>query len=389
MLGQESAQGDLVKRNLIRILSVTVGILLLTVIVLGLSGKSWAASQVGRATGSTSESRGGNISNRATETLSGPSAHSWTKESMLAAQPYPLEILPNEPAVSLELAKPSVAPVIIPGSPPEVGQQTTTFSEETLALSQATVTGYNYPPPFARYQNFDSYQVYPYSTVGVLFFKQAGVRYYCSAASIGNNGIWTAGHCIHQGDGELDAGGNVIDPGTWSTEVVFVPAYQNGTTPPYGVWSVFELWITPEWFTSQDLRHDMGGVILNSNGGTLSHFVGSLGFAYNMDHSLHWMNIAYPVAPPFDGSTQQICAGSFAYADTSMPAPSPVAMGCDMTGGSSGGPWILKFGGSAGSQNLLNGHNSYRYSSHPEELYSPYFDSAAKSLWDDLTDTTN
>ena len=213
------------KRNLIRILSVTVGILLLTVIVFGLGGDRSTAAHDNQALAATTDQGRGNISNRATETLSGPSAHSWTKESMLAAQPYPLEIVPNEPAVSLELAKPRGAPGIIPGSPPEVGQRTTTFSEETLARSQATLAGYNYPPPFARYQNFDSYLVYPYSTAGVLFFKQAGVSYHCSAASIGNNGIWTAGHCIHQGDGELDADGNVIDPGTWSTDVVFVPAY--------------------------------------------------------------------------------------------------------------------------------------------------------------------
>ena len=376
------------KRNLIRILSVTVGILLLTVIVFGLGGDRSTAAHDNQAIAATTDQGRGNISNRAVETLSGSSAQIWTREMMLAAQPYPLEILPNEPAVSLELAKPDGAPGIIPGSPPEVGQRTTTNSEETLAFSQATVTGYNYPPPFARYQNFDSYQVYPYSTVGVLFFKQAGVPFRCSAASIGNNGIWTAGHCIHKGDGELDADGNVIDQGTWSTEVVFAPAYQNGATP-YGVWSVFELWITPEWFTSQDLRYDMGGVVLNDYGDTISQVVGNLGFAYNMDDSLHWMNIAYPSAPPFFGSTQQICAGSFAYTDTSMPAPFPVAMGCDMTGGSSGGPWILNFGGSATSQNYLNGNNSYRYGSHPEELYSPYFDSAAKSLWDDLIDTTN
>jgi len=307
---------------------------------------------------------------------------------MDAAQPYPLEIDPQEPAVSLELGKPSGAPVIIPGSPPEVRQLPTAFSEETLAFSEATVSGYNYPPPFARYQNFDSYLVYPYSTVGVLFFKQAGIPYRCSAASIGNNGIWTAGHCIHKGDGELDGQGNVIDPGTWSTEVVFAPAYPNGNTQ-FGVWSAFELWITPEWFTSQDLRYDMGGVIVNNNGGTLSQVVGSLGFAYNMDNNLHWMNIAYPASPPFNGTTQQMCAGSFAYADTNQGTPSPVAMGCDMTSGSSGGPWILNFGGSSSSKNYLNGNNSYRYGSHPVELYSPYFDSDAKTLWNDLTDTTN
>ncbi len=375
------------KHNLIRIVSVTVGILLLTVIVLGLSGDRSTAVFDNQAMAATTDLGRRNISNRATETLSGPTAHSWTKESMLAAQPYPLEIVPNEPAVSLELAKPRGVPGIIPGFPPEVGERTTTTSEETLALSQATVTGYNYPPPFARYQNFDSYLVYPYSTVGVLFFKQAGVSYRCSAASIGNNGIWTAGHCIHKGDGELDGNGSVIDQGTWSTEVVFVPAYQNGNTP-FGVWRAIELWITPEWFTSQDLRYDMGGVVLDDNPGKLSQLVGNLGFAYNMENSLHWMNIAYPAAPPFNGSTQQICAGSFAYADTNWQTPSPVAMGCDLTSGSSGGPWILKFGGQ-GSPNYLNGNNSYRYGSYPEELYSPYFDSDAKSLWNDLTDTTN
>jgi len=377
------------KRNLIRISSVIVGILLLTVIVFALSGDYSIAALDNQAVAATTDQESGNISYRPAETLSGSSTHTWTREMMLAAQPYPLEITANEPAVSVELAKPSGTPMIIPGSPPEVEQEIITRSEETLTSSQATLTGYNYPPPFARYQNFDSYQVYPYSTVGALFFKQGGVPYFCSAASIGNSGIWTAGHCIHKGDGELDSGGNVIDPGTWSTEVVFAPAYQNGIAP-FGVWSAYELWITPEWFTSEDLRYDMGGVILNLNGGfTLSQIVGALGFAYNMDHSLHWMNIAYPSAQPFNGTTQQICAGSFAYADTSMGNPSPVAMGCDMTRGSSGGPWILDFSGSSSSQNYLNGNNSYRYGSHPVELYSPYFDSDAKTLWDDLTGTTN
>ncbi len=375
------------KRNLIRIAGVIFGILMLTLVIFGLSGdRSSAASDNLPSIDSGRK----NISNRSAEALSGDSTHGWTMETMLAAQPYPLETDLDEPAAGLELTKPSGAPGIIAGSPPEVEEQVSIRSEETLALSQTAVTGYNYPPPFARYQNFDSYQVYPYSTVGALFFKQGGVRYFCSAASIGNRGIWTAGHCIHKGDGELDSGGNVIDQGTWSTEVVFAPAYQNGIAP-FGVWSANELWITPEWFTSGDLRYDMGGAILNLNNGgfSISQIVGALGFAFNMDSNLHWMNIAYPSAPPFNGITQQICAGSFAYADTNLPNPSPVAMGCDMTSGSSGGPWILDFGGSTSSQNYINGNNSYRYSSHPEEIYSPYFNSDAKSLWDDLTETMN
>ena len=54
------------------------------------------------------------------------------------------------------------------------------------------------------------------------------------------------------------------------------------------------------------------------------------------------------------------------------------------TGGSSGGPWITNFSGDAGSANYLNGHNSYRYSEGPEEMFSPYFGDAAQNLRDEL-----
>jgi V8-like Glu-specific endopeptidase len=363
---------------MIRIASVTVGILIFAMVIFGLSGDRSSAASNNQTTPDSTIPGRENISSRSVETLSGSTNHGWTQEMMLAAQPYPLEIDPGESIVSLELTKPSGSPGIIPGSPPQVEGDIPTRIEERLASSQVTVSGYNYPPPFARYQNFDSYLVYPYSTVGKLFFRQGDNFYFCSAASIGNNGIWTAGHCIHKGDGT-----------TWSRDVVFVPGYQNGNAP-FGVWSADVLWITPEWFTSGDLRYDMGGVVLKPNGGfTISQVVGALGFAYNQANSLHWMNIAYPSSSPFNGATQQICAASFAYADANQSDPSPVAMGCDMTSGSSGGPWILDFSGPTSTQNYLNGNNSYRYSSHPKEIFSPYFDSDAKTLWDDLTDTMN
>ncbi len=380
-------------RNLLRFSILILGILMLTTIVSGLSDERGAASPPSPAASPTAEPGRRNISSRTAETLTTSSEYIWTQELMLAAQPYPLEITQEAPAVSLEFSKPNEPPGLIPGIPPEGGVQTVTNSIEELVPSQAAVIGYNYPPPFARYQNFDTYQVYPYSTIGVMFFRQNGIPYRCSAVSIGNNAIWTAGHCIHAGDGRSDGNGNVIDQGTWSTNVIFVPAYDSGGPPyPFGVWEAedYNLWAPIAWTTSYDLRYDIGGAVLNINGGQkLSQVVGSLGFAYNMDNSLHWMNIAYPSEFPFNGLTQQICAGSFAYADTSTPAPFPIAMGCDMTPGSSGGAWILDFSGTAGNSNYLNGNNSYRYTFRPKELYSPYFDSTAKSLWDDLTATTN
>ena len=47
----------------------------------------------------------------------------------------------------------------------------------------------------------------------------------------------------------------------------------------------------------------------------------------------------------------------------------PIGVGCDMTGGSSGGPWIIKLR----RGNLLNGITTYGYSAQPGALYGPYF----------------
>jgi hypothetical protein len=369
--------GDLMKRNLFRITVAIVGLILFIVIVLGLSSELGVASQPNQSLPETDETAQSIISQRAISPDEENSpATIWTKEAMLAAQPYPLEKIVGEVDVNLELSKPDGPPGVIASSPPGIDFSAAGNSVEPLSSSETAIIGYNYPPPYARYQNFDSYLTYPYSTVGVMFFTQGGIAYRCSAASIGNYAIWTAGHCVHDGSGSRDG---------WSKNIVFVPAYQNGNTP-LGVWQAEDLFITTGWHSSKDLRYDMGGVVLELNGGQkISQVVGSLGFAYNMDNSLHWMNVAYPSQAPFNGSTQQICAGSFANADTSFPSPSPVAMGCDMTRGSSGGPWILDFSGNAGSNNLLNGNNSYRYGSHPEELYSPYFDSFALSFRNALT----
>lgn len=365
------------KRLVIRLLSLAAAIILLFAFVFVLSGTPGSASQAEPLTGAANDPGGGNISPKSTSTLSSADPQPWTRERMLAAQPYPLESFDGELDFSLQLGQPSGEPVLIPGSPPAADPVQLVAPTFNLSISQATATGYDYPAPYARYQNFDSYQVYPYSTVGVLFFRQYGVDYRCSAASIGNHAVWTAGHCIHKGDGKESG---------WSYDVVFVPAYKNGSTP-FGVWAAedFNLRTKISWQENGDLRFDMGGAVLNDYGSQrISDEVGNLGFIYNLDNDLHWMNFGYPSSTPFSGQTQQICAGSFAYADTSMPAPSPVAMGCDMTGGSSGGPWIISFSGQAGGTNYLNGNNSYRYTMHPQELFSPYFGTSAKILYDEL-----
>jgi len=82
----------------------------------------------------------------------------------------------------------------------------------------------------------------------------------------------------------------------------------------------------------------------------------------------------------------QQCESSFAYQDSPSSSGLPTqGVGCDQTGGTSGGPWVLQFG----SGNYLNGENSYRRIINgvlqSQELFSPHFTDSAKSLKDLLT----
>ena len=303
--------------------------------------------------------------------LSTMGGRDWTAEEMKNAIPYPLKKAGNGVPMALtddKSVQPQGQPVYIQGTVPFGARPFE--SDLAPSLLSVGISGYSYPAPFTRYENFDSYSTYPYKTVGKLFFKQYGTSYVCSAASIGNYAIWTAGHCVHDGSGTY-AG--------WSTDVRFVPGYKNGSAP-LGQWKYSSLTTNSTWYNSGDERYDFGGAILKKVGGKkISQKVGSLGFAYNMGVGWSWFDIGYPQAAPFTGGTQQICVSSYAYSDTYFGSPYPTGIGCDQTGGTSGGPWILGFNGSSGG--YLNGNNSYRWSGSPYEMYSPYFGDAAYSLY--------
>jgi V8-like Glu-specific endopeptidase len=371
------------KKNPNRFTSIILAVLFLTIFVVGVMSlnNSPVVASSGDSKTTTDEITEGKgvISSRGTDKELTVASQPWSKERMEAAIPYPLEPLDGKPDANIELAHSDDLPGLIPSKPPEGANITTNVEKEAAILSNTAPLNYTYPAPYTQYENFDSYKVFPYSTIGVLFFRQYGVDYRCSAASIGNFAIWTAGHCIHAGDNSESG---------WSYNVIFVPAYKNGNAP-LGVWTAdnHKLKTRTEWYASMDLRFDIAGAILNTNssGESISQVVGNLGFAYNLPNNQHWFSFGYPAQSPFDGKTQEICTSSFAYSDGSFFAPPyPSGVGCNMTPGSSGGPWINQFGGPAGSSNYLNGNNSYRYISHPEEMFSPYFGNEAKVLLDGL-----
>jgi V8-like Glu-specific endopeptidase len=311
----------------------------------------------------------GNIASPAT--LSVQAAAEWTTEDFMAAVPIPLpeitEAMLNEHIE--KMTSPSAkGGSTLAGGPPSA-------TDGTDGDDAAQLTGYSYPPPFNQHEVLAPYTTYPYSTVGKLFFNQLTPQgtvgsFVASAAAIGKNGIWTAGHCVHNGNGQ---------PSGWSTNLVFVPAYKDNARP-FGQFTMRQLFCRTAWYQNGipgGLFEDMGAAILNPlNGKMLSQVVGWLGFAWNFPRNQVWTSLGYPAGPPFNG--QRMWQDTAPYAnDGSVPgSPPTIGIGCSMTGGCSGGPWVLGLG----STNNVNGHNSYRPNNQPLEIYSPYFGDNAHSL---------
>jgi V8-like Glu-specific endopeptidase len=244
--------------------------------------------------------------------------------------------------------------------------------EGRVVMAAQSQPAAEYPFPFGRRSvETQLKKVSPYRTVGRVFYRQNGVNYVCSGSSVvskPNDVVFTAGHCLNDGSG------------TWSKDVVFVPGWRPGKNhAPYGVFPAKTLWAPEGWVTQQLFAYDIGAfsVKKNSKRKTLQKAVGALGFAYNEGRVQHWDVFGYPAARPFSGQRLINCSSAFAAQDDMGGlGPDANGIGCDMTQGSSGGPWILKLR----RGNLLNGVTSYGYAEMPAARFSPYFDGAANNL---------
>ncbi len=209
----------------------------------------------------------------------------------------------------------------------------------------------------------------PYPTQhGKVFFtdRETGYNYVCSGTAVtsGNESlVWTAGHCVHDG------------PGSFHVNWAFVPAYRDGQRPQ-GTWSARELLTTSGWQVSGNFAYDIGAakVNLNTAGATLTDTVGSRGIAFNQARSQTYNLHGYPAAQKFNGQRMRVCQSPWGLDDNRYgSAPAPIGVGCDQTGGSSGGGWVV--GG-----NVLS-VVSYGYQSLKNVLFGPYQGSVAQSLY--------
>lgn len=325
----------------------------------------------------------------------------WTEEMMATATPMPLLEVFDSPQPQLaEEQSASVGPVVMAsaGRPGTVGWQKTLSQEEATRLLQGgpePLFG-TFPFSYTRYRVFPDnnsiYTTFPYRAIGKLFFTRGGSNFVCSGASINSANqsvVWTAGHCV-------------ATPGIgFHTNFLFVPA-RRALQNPICTWTARQVFTLNGWFPQNKLQYDHGALVMNRGGcnGTtkINAGAGFLGFVANIARQQHWHLHGYPAAarnlaqtPPgaqFGGEHHEICAATFATNDNPTPGtaadPFTIGVGCDKTGGTSGGPWTKDFSGVGGQTNLLNGNNSYRYTGpNPPEnlkLFGPYFTTGAVNL---------
>ncbi len=210
---------------------------------------------------------------------------------------------------------------------------------------------------------------YPLSTVGKVFFTNAsGQNMVCSGTAVvssNHNTVDTAGHCLYWN-------------GDWVRNLIFCPLYDSGNTP-YGCWAARDLEVPSGWINARpgDLHQDFGMAIVSPNSqGDLTDVVGGAGWAYNQPANSTFYAYGYPAGYPFDGQTRKTCPGS-AGKSWQHAGGLVISIPCDMTGGSSGGPWFI----SIDNKLYLNGHNDFTSSIQYGHMFSPYYDDTWFTLY--------
>ncbi|WP_175408497.1 serine protease [Streptomyces sp. TRM64462] len=206
-------------------------------------------------------------------------------------------------------------------------------------------------------------------TSGRVFFTFQGRTASCSGNAVTSQNqstVITAGHCVKY-------------QGSWHTDWVFVPAYDNGQAP-YGRWTATKTLATPRWEASEDINHDVGAaVVAPLNGQKLTAVTGAQGLQFNGGYNKQMYAFGFPAASPYDGSKLIYCSGN---SSKDFLFSQDHSLGCNMTGGSSGGPWFTGFSESAGT-GLQVSVNSFGYTFLPNRMFGPYFGNEAQALYNE------
>ena len=205
-------------------------------------------------------------------------------------------------------------------------------------------------------------------TVGRLFFVNAnGADTWCTATAVksaNRSAVMTAAHCVRRGS----------SPFNTHIEMVFVPAYSKGKMP-YGAFAVRTAATPRTW--ENDSTDDLSTLVVDAgkSGRKLTDVVGGQDIAFNRPVGGTISAFGYSATRPQLGEELLHCVG------TAKEKSGVQAIPCDMSGGSSGGPWLADFNATTGKGTLVS-VNSALDSLTPTEMQGEVLGDTAKKVYD-------
>ena len=239
------------------------------------------------------------------------------------------------------------------------------------------IDGFNLPYTTSRVDMFKKInktafsKKYPYSGSGQLFFKIDGGNYICSASMIKRGVLVTAAHCVSE-----------YGEGKFYSDFTYIPS-RKGQTAPYGLWGAQKVYVVDKYFNGSEdeclydgvvCKDDVAVILLEpKNGkyagdytGWYSYGINTYSFAGNILAQI--TQLGYPYS--HDEATMMQRNDSVGIVVDDFKRNTVIAS--RMTGGSSGGPWIVNFGqkaklgdgtrvGQEARSNLVVGVTSWGY----------------------------
>ncbi|MEX1171422.1 MAG: hypothetical protein WEG56_02300 [Chloroflexota bacterium] len=224
---------------------------------------------------------------------------------------------------------------------------------------------------------------------GKVLFTMGGSQYVCSAAVVAdtrtsNSLVVTAAHCAYDEVAKQHASNWMFVPDFDAS-----PTFTCGSTK-YGCWTAVGLvvhngYATAGGFNTQATVHDYAVAIVAGGGKTTTstqQLDSTVGGAFAIGYPAASTGdriyaFGYPAAGKYKGKDLVYCAGN-TFNDTNN-SNLTWGIACNMTGGSSGGPWLASFTESTGIGTLTS-LNSYGYSG-LSNMYGPKFDSKTQAVW--------
>jgi hypothetical protein len=239
--------------------------------------------------------------------------------------------------------RPDGPPIRIEGTQP---QASSSSAAATMSVTAATSAAQNGPWPGGYGQN-------PNRQVGKLYYDiqpGPGEKWtHCSATAINSENkslVLTAGHCVYQNNPDGDA--YIQGNGFWYENFQFCPGYEY--VCKLGVWYYRQVSATNSWVygtgspAQYDWRDDVAVLLMSPNPtkGYLVNAVGGQGIYFNTSTGLNRYAFGYPAAdwrfPSYSYNGEDLI---YCSAKDLSDGSERIQIPCTMTGGASGGPWII------------------------------------------------